>query len=68
MDPRVLGLGLFKDGDVGVGVFPEGEEILVGSLCLELISGQNASSRKAEEFINLAHGLRIGRLWSHTSS
>jgi hypothetical protein len=24
--------------------------------------------RKAEEFINLAHGLRFGRLWSHTSS
>jgi len=22
---RVLGLGLFQDGDVGVGVFPEGE-------------------------------------------
>jgi hypothetical protein len=27
---RVLGLGFFKDGDVGVGVFPEGEEIFVG--------------------------------------
>src|SRR5215831_743251 len=26
----VLGLGLLKDGDVGVGVFPEGEEVLVG--------------------------------------
>src|ERR1039458_8275582 len=29
---RVLGLGLLQDGDVGVGVFPEGEEILVCSL------------------------------------
>src|SRR5580658_3731510 len=28
---RVLGFGLFEDGDVGVGVFPEGEEIFVGS-------------------------------------
>ena len=28
---RVLGLGLLQDGDVGVGVFPEGEEILVCS-------------------------------------
>jgi hypothetical protein len=27
---RVLGLGLLQDGDVGVGVFPEGEEISVG--------------------------------------
>jgi hypothetical protein len=28
---RVLGLGLLQDGNVGVGVFPEGEKILVGS-------------------------------------
>jgi hypothetical protein len=27
---RVLGLGFLEDGDVGVGVFPEGEEIFVG--------------------------------------
>ena len=27
---RVLCLGLFQDGDVGIGVFPEGEEIVVG--------------------------------------
>jgi hypothetical protein len=26
----VLCLGLFQDGDVGIGVFPEGEEFLVG--------------------------------------
>ncbi len=26
----VFGFGLFEDGDVGVGVFPEGEEVLVG--------------------------------------
>ena len=25
---RVLHLGLLQDGDVGVGVFPEGEEVL----------------------------------------
>src|ERR1700752_3750589 len=30
LQPRVLGLGLLQDGDVGVGVFPEGEEVLVG--------------------------------------
>ena len=27
---RVLGFGLLQDGDVGVGVFPEGQEIFVG--------------------------------------
>ena len=26
---RILRLGLLQDGDVGVGVFPEGEEVLV---------------------------------------
>jgi hypothetical protein len=26
----VFGFGLLEDGDVGVGVFPEGEEVLVG--------------------------------------
>jgi hypothetical protein len=31
---RVLGFGLLQDGDVGVCVFPEGEEILIGGLCL----------------------------------
>src|SRR6516164_499022 len=30
----VFRLGLLQDGDVGVGVFPEGEEILIGGLCL----------------------------------
>ena len=29
---RVLGFGLLQDGDVGVGVFPEREEILIGRL------------------------------------
>ena len=27
----VLGLGLLQDGDVGVGVFPESQEILIGA-------------------------------------
>jgi len=39
---RVLGFGLFQDGDVGVGVFPEGEEVVVGgeySLCGDRIIG-----------------------------
>ena len=28
---RVLGLGLLQNGDVGVGIFPESEEILIRS-------------------------------------
>ena len=31
LQPRVLRLGLLQDGDVGVGIFPEGEEVFVGS-------------------------------------
>jgi hypothetical protein len=27
--PGVLGLGLFQDGDIRIGVFPAGEEIFV---------------------------------------
>ena len=39
---RVLRLGLLQDGDVGVGVFPESEEVVVGgerSLCGDRIIG-----------------------------
>ena len=31
---RVVRLGFFQDGDVGVGVFPEGEEVLIGGAAL----------------------------------
>jgi hypothetical protein len=27
----VFGFGLFQNGDIGVGVFPEGEKIVVGN-------------------------------------
>jgi hypothetical protein len=40
----VFRLGLLEDRDIGVGVLPEGEEILVGSLCLGLISRQSERS------------------------
>ena len=30
MKLRVLRIGLLEDGDVGVGVFPERKEILIG--------------------------------------
>ncbi len=37
---RVLLLGLLQDGDVGIGVFPEGEEVLVGSAGFRVEPGQ----------------------------
>jgi hypothetical protein len=33
MQFRVLGLGLLQDGDLRVGVLPEGQEILIGNAC-----------------------------------
>jgi hypothetical protein len=30
---RVLGFGLLQNGDVGIGVFPEGEEVFIGCPC-----------------------------------
>jgi len=44
----VFRLGLLKDADVGVGVFPQSEEILVGRLCLGLISRQGVGSAQLQ--------------------
>jgi hypothetical protein len=35
---RVLHLGFLQDGDVGVGVFPEGKEILIGGAALLFVA------------------------------
>src|SRR5271156_2830611 len=45
---RVLRLGFFQDGDVGVGVFPEREEIVVGALRLPCVALQGVSAGEAE--------------------
>jgi hypothetical protein len=34
-----FGFGLLQDGDVGVGVFPEGEEVLIGGFCFLFVAG-----------------------------
>ena len=44
----VLRLGLLQDGDVGVGVFPEGEEILIGGLCLGGVALHRISATQLE--------------------
>ena len=43
---RVFGFGLLQDGDVGVGVgvFSEGEEILIGRLGLRGVTGLDVAS------------------------
>ncbi len=34
MKLRVLRLGLLQDGDVGVGIFPQRQEVIVGGLAM----------------------------------
>src|SRR5713101_1513234 len=51
---RVLCFGLLKDGDVGIGVFPDGEEILVctlrfGGVALNSIGTGEAEMRERGE-------------------
>ena len=44
----VLGFGGDEDGDVGVGVFPEGEEILIGGAGLGGIARESVGTGQAE--------------------
>ena len=48
LQPRVIRLRLLEDGDVGVDVLPEREEILVGCPCLGPISRQSERSAKLQ--------------------
>src|ERR1700687_3424871 len=45
---RVLRLGFLQDGDVGVGVFPERQEILVSGLCFGGFAGDGISTGQLE--------------------
>jgi len=44
----VLRLGFLQDGDVGVGIFPEGEEIFVGGPGLDSVALQEVGAGEAE--------------------
>jgi hypothetical protein len=44
----VFGFGLLQDGDVRVGVFPEGEEVLIGSLCSGAVALHRVGSTELE--------------------
>jgi hypothetical protein len=41
---RVLRFSFLQDGNVGVGVFPEGEEVLVGGLALDAVACSQATN------------------------
>src|ERR1035437_5833292 len=45
---RILQLGLFKDGDVRVRVFPELKKLQVGVACLGLVSSQHVGAATLE--------------------
>ena len=44
MQFRVLRLGFLQDGDVGIGVLPEGEEVLILGAGLHRIAGEGVSA------------------------
>src|ERR1039457_2554251 len=48
LQPRVLGFGCLQDGDVGVGVFPEAEEVFIGGERLVLVALHGVSASKTE--------------------
>jgi hypothetical protein len=60
----VLRLGFLQDGNVGVGVFPEGEEIFVGGTGFGVVSGERISSAElemgecAEEYVSYGNWMR----------
>jgi len=39
---------LLQDGDVGVGVFPEGEEVLIGGAGFRCVARENVGTGNAE--------------------
>ena|SRR5437667_12638587 len=45
---RVLRLGFLQDGDVGVGIFPEREEVLIGSAALGSFARERIGTGEAE--------------------
>ena len=36
--------GVFQDGDVGIGVFPQGEEVLISAAALGGVAGQRVGA------------------------
>ena len=45
---RILRFSLLQDGDIGIGIFPEGEEILVSGACAGGIARKRAGPPQSE--------------------
>jgi len=37
----IFGVGLFQNGNVGIGVLPQGEKVLIGEAAFRLIAGKS---------------------------
>ena len=48
LKPCILRLGLFQDGNVGIRVFPERQEVLVSGLCFLGVALENIGTSKTE--------------------
>src|SRR2546422_5014397 len=48
LQSRILRLGLLQDGDVGVGVFPEGEKVLISLPALSCVAGERMGSGQTD--------------------
>ena len=48
LEPRVFGFGLFQDGDVGIGVFPKREEILICTPDLRAVTLRSIGTAQLE--------------------
>ena len=44
----IFRLGFLQNGDIGVGIFPKGKEILVGRTALRLITGERPGAAQVE--------------------
>ena len=45
---RVLGFGLLQDGDCRVGIFPQGEKIMIRPLCFRGVTGERIGAAELE--------------------
>jgi len=48
VQPRVLRFRLFQNGNIGIGVFPEGEEILIGFSGFRRVARECGGARQAQ--------------------
>src|SRR5207244_12494736 len=57
---RVLLLGFLQNGDVGIGVFPEGKKVLIGGTALVGVAGNGVSASDPRCASSQAHSFVAG--------